>query len=201
MKMGALIWLAGLVPAHAETGFAVVSGNWAGPEGGGVFFTATLEQEADTVRLSIWDVASAGAEAIGEPRLDVDDFALSAYAIEGGQRLEVVTSEAAIGRGFGSGSILQMVTEFADEEAKGVSIVQIQSIDGNLLVTGYYHQFEFYSSFGANPLVFECVVDVWNGTVTVDGTESALPPMDYEAMRAGGWSFGAAFDRGWCPRT
>ena len=197
--IGAAIWLAGMASAFAEApAFAPASGNWAGPAGGGNNFTATLQQEDDTVRLRIWNLPEAGAGPLDPPTLDVRGFALSAFVIDGGQRLEVVSSEAAIGRGFGSGSILQVVTEFADEVAEGVSIVQIQSIDGSRLVTGFYHRSESYTD--AVPLVFECAVDVWNGTVQVDGTESALPPMDYEAMSAGGWSIGAAFDRGWCPR-
>ena len=185
-------------PVLAETGFAPVSGNWAGPEGGGSDFTATLEQEADTVRLRIWNGGPVGAGTMDLPTLEVGNFALSAFVIEGGQRLEVVSSEAAIGKGFGSGSILQVVTEFADEVAEGVSIVQIQEVDGNFLVTGYYHRSETYTD--ADPLVFECMVDVWNGMVSVDGTESALPPQNYESMGAIGWTYGAAFDRGWCPR-
>lgn len=170
------------------------SGNWAGPDGGGFWFTATLEQMeepmGDRARLRIWNAMEPGAAA-GEPQLDVPEFALSAFVVEGGQRLEVIDSPA--------GTILQVVTEFADEEAEGRDVVQLRFIDNQFTVTGYYHQSRFYNP-GGTPEVFECDIDLWKGEVVVDGTRSALPPMEFAVLNASGWRFDAAFDRGWCPR-
>ena len=180
-------------PAAAVDPLSEVSGNWAGPEGGGFYFSATLEQAGDAARLRIWHAPEAAPQG-GDPALDVADFALSAFVTEGGQWLEVVDL------GGGAGSILQVITEFADEEAEGREVVQLQYLDNQFTVTGFFHRSVFYNPGGATE-PFECEVDVRNGIATVDGQRQALPPMDFEAMNAAGWSYGAAFERGWCPRV
>jgi hypothetical protein len=57
-----------------------------------------------------------------------------------------------------------------------------------------------FSSSRRRPAVPECAVDLWSGKATVDGTTRDPAPIDFEAMNASGWRFGAAFDRGYCPR-
>lgn len=188
--LASLIALGTAGPGAAGPVISEASGNWAGPGGGGYWFRAVLEQEADTARLRIWNDLAA-VPAGGDPQLDVGDFALSAFVIAGGQRLEVLDSP--------EGTILQVVTEFADEEAEGRDVVQIRFIDNQFTVTGYYHLSRFYNP-GGEPVTVECDVDAWGGRVTVDGTPSQLPPMDFEALNASLWHFGAGFDRGWCPR-
>ena len=171
--------------AQAAPPLAEATGNWAGPAGGGFYFRATLEAEADRARLRIWN----GTEAVpqgGEPQLDVADFALTAFATD--VRLEVLDTP--------QGSILQVVVEFADEEAEGRDVVQLQYLDFQYTIVGYYH----LSRFGTAGETRECEVDARNGRVTEDGTTRSLPPTDFEAMNASAWHFGAAFDRGWCQR-
>lgn len=177
--------VAGAGPLIAEA-----SGNWAGPAGGGFWFTATLEQDGDSARLRIWNGMEPSPMA-GDPQLDVPDFALSAFVTEGGQRLEVIDSP--------EGTILQVVTEFADEEAEGRDVVQLRFIDNQFTVTGYYHLSRFYNPGGV-PEVIECDVDLTRGRLTVDGTESRLPDLPFEDLNASLWHYGAGFDRGWCPR-
>ena len=174
-------------PVRAGEVLAEATGNWAGPQGGGFFFRATLEREGDGARLKIWN----GTDAVptgGDPQLDVADFALTAFARD--VRLEVVDLP--------DGSLLQVVVEFADEEAEGRDVVQLRYLDFQYTIVGYYHLSEFGGQAGGQ--VRECDVDAWAGEVVENGTRRALPPMDFAALNAGGWHSGAAFDRGWCSR-
>ncbi len=175
-------------PAAAQTLLSEASGNWAGPSNGGFFFRAELTQNEDKARLRIWNGLD-GVPTGGDPEFDNPAIALGAFATA--QRLEVVDT--------GDGSILQVVTEFADEEAEGRDVVQIQFIDNQYTVIGYYHRSTFYNP-GSAPIPYECEVDLWNGKAMVDGRGRDLPPMASDEMNASDWTFGAAFDRGFCPR-
>lgn len=178
-----------LVASGAQAGevIAEASGNWAGPQGGGFYFRATLEGEGDRARLRIWN----GTDAVptgGEPQLDVPGFALTAFARD--VRLEVVDMP--------DGSLLQVVVEFADEEAEGRDVVQLRYMDFQYTVVGYYHLSAFAEYAGGQ--TYECDVDAWAGQVVENGARRTLPPGDFESLNASSWSFGAAFDRGWCTR-
>jgi hypothetical protein len=95
-----------------------------------------------------------------------------------------------------SGSIPQVVSEFAEEEYEGRSVVQVQYIDNQFTVIGYYHR--DLRCFDQKPN--ECDVDLTNGRVTVKGVESDRPPMDFEAQSASEWIYSTTFDRGYCPQ-
>jgi hypothetical protein len=186
--MVAATMVAGVAQVGAGEVIAGASGNWAGPQGGGFFFRATLEADADRARMKIWH----GTKAVpsgGDPQLDVADFALTAFATD--VRLEVLDGP--------DGSILQVVTEFADEEAEGRDVVQLRYMDFQFTIVGYYHLSRFYNSGGAL-VTTECEVDAWAGEVVQNGNRRRLPPADFESLNASSWHFGAAFDRGWCAR-
>jgi hypothetical protein len=185
----ALILSLGLAaPAAAQTVLSEVSGNWAGTSNGGVNFRAELSwtpgEEAN--RLRIWSGYDGPAT-----NLDFENPAISLGAFATRQELEVLDT--------GDGSILQVITEFADEEAEGRVVLQLQFIDFQYTVVGYHFQELFYNAPN-EPVPYECVLDLWNGTATVDGQTRDLPPMGSEALNASGWTFSAAFDRGYCPR-
>ena len=175
-------------PAMAEPLLSEASGNWAGASNGGFFFRAELTQADKTARLRIWN-GTDGVPKGGDAQFDNATIALSAYATS--QRLEVVEAP--------DGSILQVVTDFADEAGEGREVVQIQYLDNEFTVIGYFHQSTGYNP-GGDPIPYECEVDLAAGTARVNGTIGDLEPMDFEAQNASGWTFGAAFDRGWCPR-
>lgn len=178
------------LPTSAQTLLSETSGNWAGADGTGFTFLARLTQIEDKARLTIWRGGpGSAAVASGDPDFDNAQFQLSAFATR--QVLEVVDT--------GSGNILQVVTEFADEEAEGRSVTQLQFIDNQYTVVGYYHLSRFYNP-GGEPTSYECDVDLWN-MVTIDGgTQRQLEPVGFDALNASDWSFGAAFDRGFCTR-
>ena len=181
--------LALAAPATAETLLSEVSGNWAGPSNGGFFFRAELTQAQTTARLRIWN----GNDSVptgGEVQFDNQTIALSAYATA--QRLEVLDTP--------NGSVLQVVTEFADEETEGRTVVQIEFLDNQFTVVGYYHQSDGYNP-GGDPIAYECELDLQRGKATVNGTTIDLSPVDFETRNASYWTYGAAFDRGYCPRT
>ena len=180
--------LALATPALAEPLLSEASGNWAGPSNGGFFFRAELRQAGATARLQIWN-GNDGVPTGGDVQFDNAEIALSAYATA--QRLEVFEVPG--------GSILQVVTEFADEAAEGREVVQIQYLDNQFTVIGYSHQSTGYNPGGA-PIPYECEVDLRAGKATVNGATTDLPPMDFEAQNASDWRYGAAFDRGFCPR-
>lgn len=178
------------MPLRAEEVLSDVTGNWGGTGNTGFHFRATLDQlppQQGTGRLRIWNALD-GLPVGGAPDFDNDQMTLSAYTVDHGQRLELVERA--------DGTILQVVTEFADEAAEGTATVQIQYLDNQFTVIGFDHQDLGYESNDT----YRCTADLWNGTVTVNGVTSNLPPRDFEALNASDWTYSAAFDRGICPR-
>jgi hypothetical protein len=174
-------------PLHAQQPLSRVTGNWGGTDQGGFEFIALLTQETETARLRIWNGLGGIVEG-DDPQFDNADMVLSAYARDNGQRLEVLTSP--------EGTILQVITEFADEEYEGKIVVQVQYLDNQFTVIGYDHQDVRYFDSQA----YACTADLWNGKVTVNGVTTDLPPRDFEALNASIWTYDAAFVRGICPR-
>jgi hypothetical protein len=178
------------MPLQAQEVLSESTGNWGGTQNGGFYFRAELAQmppERGTARLRIWNALD-GIPAGGDPQFDNDQMVLSAYAKDNGQRLQLLESP--------DGTILQVVTEFADEEYEGKIIVQVQYLDNQFTVIRYDQQDIRYSDNTS----YTCNADLWNGTVTVNGVTSDLPPRDFESLNASDWTYGAAFDRGICPR-
>lgn len=192
MRLAALVLpFAMALPVQAQTVISEATGNWAGVSNQGFYFRAQLSQNADNLRLSIWGGALDGVPAAtGEPEFDNAAFDLSAFATR--QKLEVVDTP--------TGSILQVVVEFADEEAEGRSVTQLQFIDNQYTVVGYYHRSKVYNPGGA-PFTKNCEVDLWQMTSTEDGVTRELDSVGFEALNASDWTWGAAFDRGFCSRT
>ncbi len=179
------------LPAFAQTPLSEVSGNWAGPSNQGFYFLARLTQNRDRSRLTIWGGSTEGVPSgQGDPDFDNDAIALGAFATR--QALEVFDTPY--------GSILQVVTEFADEEAEGRSVVQLQFLDNQYTVVGYYHLSNFYNP-GGTPFSTECDVDLRRMMTIDQGRERALEPVASEALNASEWTWDAAFDRGYCTRT
>lgn len=178
-------------PVSAEPRLSEATGNWAGASNQGFYFRAQLTQNADKARLTIWGGATDGVPvAAGDPDFDNDQIALGAFATR--QELEVIDT--------GAGSILQVVTEYADEEAEGRSVVQIQFLDNQYTVIGYYHRSRPYNP-GGETIAYECDVDLWNMVTIDNGVERKLEPVGFEALNASDWTWNAAFDRGFCTRT
>jgi hypothetical protein len=178
------------MPLAAEEVLSEVSGNWGGTDNDGFYFRAALTQlppEQGTARLRMWNALD-GVPQGGDAQFDNDQMTLSAYAVDNGQRLELVESP--------DGTILQVITEFADEEYEGRIVVDIQYLDNQFTVIRYDQQDMRYEG----SVSYACNAGLWNGTVTVNGVTSDLPPRDFEALNASGWTYGAAFDRGICPR-
>jgi hypothetical protein len=173
-------------PVAAQTVLSEVSGNWAGASNQGFNFRAELSwtpgEEAN--RLRIWSGYDGPATD-----LDFDNPAISLGAFATVQALEVVETA--------DGSILHVITEFADEMAEGRSVVQIQFRDFQYTVVGYSFQ-ELAHDDPNGPVPFTCELDLLGGKATIDGQTRDLPPMDSEALNASDWTFSAAFDRGWC---
>lgn len=176
-------------PALAQTVLSEASGNWAGPSNQGFHFRAELVQNEDRLGLRIWNAIDGVPRASDDPAFENDRIELGAFATL--QALEVVETPA--------GSTLQVVVEFADEEAEGRSVTRIQFLDNQFTVVGYSHQSRFYTPDGA-PIVTDCDVDLWNRTAIENGVERRLEPVDFEALNASDWTLGAAFDRGFCTR-
>ena len=178
------------MPLQAQDVLSEVTGNWGGTDNTGFYFRAELAQmppEQGTARLRMWNALDAVPQG-GDLQFDNDQMVLSAYARDNGQRLEVVASP--------DGTILQVITEFADEEYEGRIVVQIQYLDNQFTVIGYDQQDTRYFDNAA----YSCVADLWKGKVTVNGVTSDLPPRDFAALNASAWTYDAAFDRGICPR-
>ena len=174
------------LPAGAETVLSEASGNWAGEKGTGFSFLARLTQNEDLARLVIWGGnPGEAAEAKGEPQFDNPTIAIGAFATK--QALEVVDT--------GDGSILQIVTEYADEEGSGRIVTQLQFLDNQFTVVGYFHAGELAGKS------FECDVDLWKMTSTEDGTTRELEPVGFEALNASDWTWDAAYERGFCHRA
>jgi hypothetical protein len=174
------------LPASAQTVLSEASGNWAGTSGDGFTFLARLFQNEDKARLAIWGGGpSSPAVAEGDPQFDNAEIALGAFATR--QALEVIDT--------GDGSILQIVTEYADEEGSGRNVTQIQFIDNQFTVVGYYHAGEHLGQD------FECDVDLWKMIATENGKERQLKPVGFEALNASDWGWDAAYQRGFCTRS
>ncbi|MCU0825959.1 MAG: hypothetical protein MUE52_00785 [Tabrizicola sp.] len=189
-SLAALVSLALSFPAAAQTVVSEASGNWAGSSNQGFYFTAQLVQNKDRLGLMIWNGNDGAPGTQGDPEFNNSQIELGAFATK--QVLEVFDGP--------NGSTLQIVVEFADEEAEGRSVTQIQRIDNQYTVTGYYHLSKFYNP-GGEPFTYECDVDLWNMVSIDNGQERQLEPVGFEALNASEWTFGAAFDRGFCTRT
>jgi hypothetical protein len=175
-------------PAVAQTLLSEASGNWAGSSNQGFYFRAQLTQNADKARLTIWGGALDGVPAAaGEPEFDNDQIALGAFATL--QELEVFE--------FGDGAVLQVVTEFADEEAEGRTVVQIQYLDNQYTVVGYYYQARFDNPDGG-PAQYACELDLNKMVSAENGKKRQLGAVSSDQLNASDWTFSAAFDRGWC---
>lgn len=168
-----ILSLALATPAAAQDLLSEVSGNWAGPSNQGVYFRAELSQLEETAGLKIWAGYDTPATDLNLD-FDNDRIALSAYATS--QRLEVVDTA--------DGSVLQVITEYADEEGEGTAVLSIQFRDFQYAVVGYSHHGTSYNP-GGDPVPYDCDVDL-----------SALPTED---TNASDWSFNTPFDRGYCP--
>ena len=167
------------------------SGNWAGSSNQGFYFRAQLTQNEDKARLTIWGGALDGVPAAeGDPEFDNDQIALGAFATR--QELEVLET--------GVGSILQVVTEFADEESEGRTVTRIQFLDNQYTVVGYSH-FSTSQIEGGGTETTDCEVDLWNMVVTENGKQRQLEPVGFEALNASDWTWDAAFARGFCSGT
>jgi hypothetical protein len=174
------------LPADAQTLLSEANGNWAGSNGTGFTFLARLTQNEDMARLTIWG-GGPGSPAVaeGEPQFDNSVIALGAFATK--QELEVVDT--------GDGSILQIVTEYADEEGSGRIVTQVQFLDNQFTVVGYHHRGEYLDQ------PTECDVDLWKMTATENGVQRQLEPVAFEALNASDWTWDAAYERGFCTRA
>ncbi len=173
-------------PTWGQDVLSVAQGNWAGASNAGFYFRAELSRAGDAARLRIWhDLA--GVPAGGDAQFDNAEIAPGAFATL--QTLQVLDSA--------DGPALQVVTEFADEEAEGREVLTIRFLDNQFTVTGYAHQSLIYNVGGA-AVNFACDLDLWNGTGVVDGVAVALPAMDFEEKNASLWVYGTAFDQGLC---
>lgn len=174
------------LPSNAQTVLSEVAGNWAGASGDGFTFLARLSQNQDKARLAIWGGGpGSAAVAEGDPQFDNAEIALGAFATK--QVLEVLDT--------GEGSILQIVTEYADEEGSGRNVTQIQFIDNQFTVVGYFHAGEHLGQ------EFDCEVDLWKMTSTENGVTRVLEPVGFEALNASDWTWDAAYERGFCTRS
>jgi hypothetical protein len=183
--VGFCLTIATTVPACAETVLSEASGNWAGASGDGFTFLARLTQNEDKARLTIWG-GGPGSPATedDDPQFDNAEIALGAFATK--QALEVLD--------IGDGSILQIVTEYADEEGSGRIVTQMQFIDNQFTVVGYDHAGEIAGRS------FDCEVDLWKMTATENGKTRQLEPVGFEALNASDWTWDAAYERGFCQR-
>jgi hypothetical protein len=176
------------LPAVAQPVLSEASGNWAGSSNQGFYFRAQLTQNDDKARLRIWGGALDGVPAAqGDPEFDNDQIALGAFATL--QELEVFE--------FGDGAVLQVVTEFADEEAEGRTVVQIQYLDNQYTVVGYYYQARFNNPDGG-PAQYECELDLNKMVSAENGKKRQLGAVASDQLNASDWTFSVAFDRGWC---
>lgn len=170
-------------PASAETIVSEASGNWAGASNSGFYFTARLTQEDDFARLRIWSGLEDGAPSgAGEPDFDNSGIELAAFASS--QTLEIVEAP--------DGSVLQLVTEFADEYAEGRIVLKVQYIDNHYTVVGYHYQEVTHEG-----TAYDCNVDFKGGQMTEDGMEFAVQ-VDDGMTNASTWTHAIAFDRGIC---
>ena len=94
----------------------------------------------------------------------------------------------------GDGTILQIVTEYADEEGSGRTVTQLQFIDNQFTVVGYSHAGTIAGRS------FDCEVDLWKMTSTENGKTRTLEPVGFEALNASDWAWDAGYERGFCTR-
>jgi hypothetical protein len=173
------------LPAAAETVLSEASGTWTGPSDQSVSFLARLTQEEDVSRLRIWSgTADAPPTGDGDPDFDNGQIALAAFATL--QALEVAETDG--------GQTLQVVTEFADEEAEGRVVLSIQLVDARYTVRGFHYK-ETARGDGGTP--YECIVDFVNGSVIEDGLEYAMA-VDSGVTSAADWTYATAFERRIC---
>ncbi|MBN8630623.1 MAG: hypothetical protein J0L76_07190 [Rhodobacterales bacterium] len=179
------LFLACAAPAWSQNVLSEASGNWAGASGDGFTFFARLTQNEDMARLTIWS-GNPGTPAVaeGEPQFDNPVIAIGAFATK--QELEVLDT--------GDGSILQIVTEYADEEGTGRIVTQLQYLDNQFTLIGYS------SSGETGGKQHDCDVDLWKMTATEDGKTRVLEPVGFEALNASYWTWDAPFERGFCHR-
>ena len=180
------LFLASALPAVAENVLSEASGNWAGESGEGFSFLARLTQNEDMARLVIWG-GNPGSAALaeGEPQFDNPVIAIGAFATQ--QALEVVEGV--------DGSVLQIVTDYADEEGTGRIVTELQFLDNQFTVVGYHHAGELAGK------AFACDVDLWKMTAVEDGETRVLEPVGFEALNASDWTWDAAYERGFCHRA
>lgn len=175
------------MPASAETVISEASGNWAGPSNQGFYFLARLTEEEDMARLRIWSGLEDGVPSgAGDPDFDNTGIQLAAFASS--QTLEIVDGP--------TGSVLHLVTEFADEYAEGRIALKIQFIDNQYAVVGYDYS-ELAHADGGDPIPYDCNVDFRGGQMTEDGMEFALQ-VDDGMTNASNWTHSVIFDRNIC---
>ena len=188
LVLAAGLGLAAASPALAEDQLRdEATGNWAGPAGGGFFFRAEIDTRGTFSELRIWNGMDAVPDGKGSPELDAPGFAIASYVTA--QQLEVVSDS--------DGSVLQVVTDFADESGEGREIVELQFLDFQFTITGYALDLELYD-FSGPSTPYSCKVDTRRGEVVENGKQRSLPAMDSDALNASDWKEGAAFERGWC---
>lgn len=188
---GLILSMSLALPAAAQTVLSEASGNWAGASNQGFFFLARLTRNEDKLRLTVWNGAMEGVPS-PDAQPDFDNPAIASGAFATRQELEVLDGS--------TGAILQIVVEFADEEAEGRSVTQLQFIDNQYTVVGYAHHATF-RAIGGPPETRDCEVDLWRMTSTEDGTTRQLEPVGFEALNASEWTWDAAFERGFCTRA
>ena len=170
-------------PTAAQTVLSEASGNWAGASGDGFTFFARLTQNRDMARLTIWGGGPGSpARPEGDPQFDNPEIALGSFATR--QELEVLDQA--------DGSLLAIITEYADEEGSGRIVTTLQFIDNQFTVVGYEHVGDLAGT------AFACDVDLRKMTVTEDGTARKLAPLAFEALNASGWTWNSAYDQGFC---
>lgn len=147
-------------------------------------------QNRDRLGLRIWNAFDGVPPAAGDPSPDNPGIELGAFATR--QTLELFET--------GEGTTLQVVVEFADEDAEGRSVTRIRYLDNQFTVVGFNHRSTVYTPGGA-PFTTECDVDLWKMVAYQDGRERKLEPVAFEALNASGWTRGTAFDRGFCMRA
>jgi hypothetical protein len=174
------------LPLHAQQPLSQAAGNWGGTDKDGFEFIALLTQETGTARLRIWNGLGGIVEG-DDPQFDNADMVLSAYTIDNGQRLAVVETV--------DGTTLQVITEFADEAYEGQVVVDIQFLDNQFTVIGYH----LHDVANEGNVAFDCDVDLWNGTTTVNGRTTELPARDFESLNASVWTYDTPRDKGICP--
>lgn len=185
-RYGLAIVLTLAFPAQAETVLSEASGNWAGTSGNGFAFLARLTQNGDMARLTIWS-GNPGEAAVaeGDPQFDNPSITIGAIATK--QDLEVVDT--------GDGSLLQIVTVYADADGSERIVTRMQFLDNQFTVVGYSHSSELAGGR------YDCDVDLWNMTATENGVTRALEPVQFEALNATSWTWDAAYERGFCSRS